>query len=219
MKRIGVIGTGRFGYALCESLCRRGAEVVVMDDDKETVQRVSQFAARSAQGDASDIRALTDMGFQDCDAAVVAIGTNMEGSILATMNLKELGVPYIVAKAGSDLHGKVLERVGADLVVYPNRERAQRLARSLLAGSAVDYFEISEGVSVVEMAAPPGFVGKSLIEADIRRKHNVTVLAIRRPAQGSGKARDVISPSGDDVMQAGDTLILFGPDESLDSLS
>jgi trk system potassium uptake protein TrkA len=142
----------------------------------------------------------------------------MESSILATMNLKELDVPRIVAKAGTDLHGKVLERVGADQVVYPNRERAQRLARSLLARSPVDYFEIAEGVSVVEISAPPELVGQTLIESEIRKKHGITVLCIKRVGK-DGKQTQVASPSGDEIIEASDILTIFGPDKKLEALS
>jgi trk system potassium uptake protein TrkA len=135
------------------------------------------------------------------------------------MNLKELAVPRIVAKAGSDLHGKVLERVGADLVVYPNRERAQRLARSLLARSPVDYFEIAEGVSVVEISAPPEMVGQTLIESEIRKTHGITVLCIKRTDKEDGKPIQIASPAGDEVIQANDILTIFGPDKKLESLS
>lgn len=219
MKRVGVIGAGRFGMSLAESLSRRGAEVVLLDNDRETVHRLASIVTKAVEGDASDMRALAGAGMQDCDTAVVAIGTDMEGSILATMNLKELKVPYIVAKAGSDRHGIVLERIGADLVVYPNKERAERLARSLLARSELDYFEISDGVSVVEMAAPGQFVGKTLLEGNIRQRHGVTVLAIKRgPGKGDNQ-ESIFSPAADEVVREDDILVLFGPDKKLDALS
>jgi len=191
---------------------------VLLDRDREIVQRLSDVISMAVRGDGTDIAVLSEAGFRDCNAAVVAIGTNMEASILATMSLKELQIPYIVAKAASDLHGKVLDRVGADLVVYPNRERAQRLARSLLAPSMLDYFHISEGASVVEMNAPVDFSGKSLSELRVRQAHRITVLAIKRPGT-DGSVQQIISPGAEEVIQAGDTLVLFGPNDQIEKLS
>lgn len=219
MKRIGVIGAGRFGTALVENLAQRGAEVLVLDCKKEIVQRMSTLVEEAVHGDATNMDVLMGTGFQKCDAVVVAIGTNMEASILAVMNLKEIKVSNIIAKAGSDMHGKVLERIGATQVIYPEKERAQRLARGLLARSAVDYFEISDGVSVAEIKAPNQFVGKTLVDANIRKAYGVTILAIKRGEKGKEKQINIISPTGDDVIQEGDTLLLFGPDNKLEDIS
>lgn len=134
------------------------------------------------------------------------------------MNLKELNVPQVIAKAGSDTHGRVLERIGVDLVVYPNKERAERLSRSILSHSAVDFFEVLKGVSVVELPTPDDFVGKTLAQAEVRRSRGVTILAIKRKGGPKGDEESVISPSGDDVINEGDTLILFGPDKKLETM-
>ena len=221
MKRIGIVGAGGFGWDLAHFLASSGAEVLLLDRNQDIVQRISATIGTALQGDGTDKSVLSKAGFQNCDAAVVAIGEAMESSILATMNLKEIGVKFVVARAVSDMHGRVLQRVGADQVVYPNKERAQRLARSLRAGSAVDYFSISEGVSVVEMKAPSVFAGKSLAETDMRRKHGVTVLAIKRNVDGGDPSdlQTIASPSGDDVVRADDILLLFGSDDSFRALS
>jgi len=191
----------------------------VLDHEREIVQRMATLVAKAVQGNGTDLHVLNEAGFKECDTAIVAIGNNMEGSILTAMNLKELGVPDIVAKAVTDMHGKVLERIGVNLVIYPDRERAQRLARSLLAGSPLDYFEISEGVSVVEMTAPSAFAGKNLIETEMRRTHRITVLAIKRPSGANGKEKRIISPTADDVIESGDVLVLFGPNKELEALA
>ena len=219
MKRIGIIGAGRFGVSLAENLTRRGAEVLLMDSNKDTVQHLSALVSKVVQGNGSNKATLQKAGFQECDTAVVAIGSNMEASILATMNLKELKLSNVVAKAGSEMHGKVLERIGADQVIYPEKERAQRLARTLLARSAVDYFEISDGVSVAEMKAPSQFVGKTLIQTNIRSKHEITILAIKRGTNAAGTQEKIISPAGDTIIMEGDTLVFFGPDKNLEAIS
>ena len=124
MKRIGIIGAGRFGSSLAESLAEHGAEVLLIDQNREVIQELSEFVTRAVEGDVTNQRTLEDAGFQECDVVVVAIGNNLEGSIMATVNCKALGVPTVVAKANSDVHGKILQRVGADMVVYPNRDIA-----------------------------------------------------------------------------------------------
>jgi trk system potassium uptake protein TrkA len=219
MKRIGVIGAGQFGTSLAESLVRRGVEVLLLDRDAQTVQRMSEVVTSAVEGDALDQQVLVRAGFQECDTVVVAIGNNVQSSVIAVMNLKEIGVKRVVGKASSQLHAKVLERLGADLVVHPDRERAQRLARSLLARSALDFHEVSEGASVIEMKAPDQFVGRSLAESGIRKAYGVTVLAIKRAPDEEGKRDTVISPTADDLIREGDTLVLYGPDLLLDALA
>ncbi len=218
MKRIGIVGAGKFGVALAEALAAKGGEVLMLDINRDTVQRVSSLVSKAVQGDASDPRVLQDAGFADCDAAIVAIGTNMEGSILATVNLKELGLPNVIGKAVSDTHGKVLERVGADMVVYPDRDRATRLARSLLADSPVDYFEIIEGISVAEVSVPTFLIGQTLIDAAVRRNHGITILAIRRKADPD-EPRLTIIPTGEERLQESDVLLVFGCDDDIERLS
>lgn len=218
MKRFGIIGAGRFGMALAESLAANGAEVILLDRDRDTVQALAQTPIKAIQGDASNPRTLRDAGFQNCEAVVIAIGDHMEGSVLATVNCKELGIPTVVAKASTDLHGKVLERVGADVVVYPNRDRALRLARSLLSRTPIDLFEIADGYSVAEVAAPKVLLGKTLIESGVRQKFGVTVLAIRRHASDPRSPRNTLIANGTEVIEEKDILVVFGPDASLDEL-
>lgn len=220
MKRIGIIGAGRFGSTLAENLVERGAEVILLDRDKEVIQRLSAVPLmRAIQGDATNEKALTEAGFKDCRATVVAISENMEASIMATVMLKEMNVPMIVAKAGSDIHGKVLERIGADTVVYPEKDRARRLARSLLASSALDIFEVADGVSIAEMKVSDELAGKTLGEAGIRRQYGVTVLVIRRAPDAHGKQKNLVGPTAEDRIEKGDTLIVFGADKQVDALS
>jgi len=219
MRRIGIIGAGRFGASLAENLSRRGVEILLLDRDGETVQRMSTMVSSSVQGDATDKETLVKAGFQECDTVVVAVGADVESSIIATLNLKEMEVPSVITKATTDQHGRVLARLGASLVVYPDKERAQRLARSLLARSAMDFFEISEGASVVEMKAPKQFSGRSLAESGIRKAYGVTVLVIKRAPGPDGKRETVISPTADEVIYEDDTLVIFGPDLLLDAIA
>ncbi|MBN1670782.1 MAG: TrkA family potassium uptake protein [Kiritimatiellae bacterium] len=215
MQRIGVIGMSEFGFVLAESLAEKGADVLVLDHDREKVKRMAGIVPKAVEGDATDAEALEQAGFADCDIAVVAIGSDMEASILATIILKEMKVPEVLSRAASDLHGKVLERVGADRVVYPSKDMARRLARSLWAPTVLDYVEVSEGVSILQMKAPQRWVGKTLNEAEIRQSHGVTVLGIRRAPDADGRTHYLAAPTGADVIVQGDTLTLFGPDKCL----
>ena len=218
MKRIGIIGAGRFGMALAESLANAGAEVVLIDRNRPAMQMAGEFAT-ALQGDATQPHVLEEAGFGECDVVVVAIGSNMEASMMATANCKELGVPNVVAKATSELHGKILRRIGADSVVYPDRDSAHRLAMSIANHNVIDFFEVSEGYSIAEIATPEDIRGKTLAEADLRKRTGVTVLCIRRPAADAKKPRKVIVPQADDVLNADDRLIVFGETRKLDSLS
>lgn len=218
MQRIGIIGAGRFGMVLAQSLAERGADVLLMDADRDKINRVSSSISKAVRGDATDADALTEAGFGECDSVVVAIGGSMEASILATIMLKEMNIREIVARAESDIHGKVLERVGADRVVHPNRDMARRVARSIWAPTVLDYFQISDGVSIMEVIAPKRFIGKSLAESKIRNELGVTVLALRRAPDADGKRTRIVTPTGNDVIEEGDSLTVFGDDKHLRKL-
>jgi len=218
MKRIGIIGAGRFGMSLAESLANAGAEVILIDRNRPAMQLAGEFAT-ALQGDATQPHVLEEAGFGECDVVVVAIGSNMEASVMATANCKELGVPNVVAKATSELHGKILRRIGADSVIYPDRDSAHRLAMSIANHNVIDFFEVSEGYSIAEIAVPEDIRGKTLAEADLRKKSGMTVLCIRRSDGDAKKQRKVLIPQPDDVIQSDDRLIVFGETRQLDALA
>ena len=218
MKRIGIVGAGRFGMSLAESLANAGAEVVLIDRNRPAMQNASEFAT-ALQGDATQRIVLEEAGFAECDVVIVAIGSNMEASIMATANCKELGVPNVVAKATSELHGKILRKLGADSVVYPDRDSAHRLARAIANHSVVDFLEVSEGYSIAEIDVPDGVRGLTLAEADLRKKNGVTVLCIRRADEDPKRPRKIVIPQASDTLEPGDRLIVFGETRRLDSLS
>ena len=218
MKRIGIIGAGRFGAALAESLSNAGAEVLLIDRNRPAMQVASDFCT-ALQGDATQPHVLEEAGFGECDVVVVAIGSNIEASMMATANCKELGVPSVVAKATSELHGKILKRIGADNVIYPDRDSARRLANSIATHNAMDFFEVSDGYSICEVDVPESLQGKTLAEADLRRQKGITVLCIRRTVDDPKKPRKVIFPDASDAMLPGDRLIVFGESKKVDALS
>ena len=219
MKRIGIIGAGRFGRALADSLAEHGAEILLIDQNRDVIQEFSEFVTKAVEGDVTNVRVLEDAGIQECDVVVIAIGSNLEGSIMATVNCKDLKVPWVVAKANSDLHGKILKRVGADQVVYPNRDCAKRISRTLLSKGSIDLFEISDGFSIAEIDVPAALQNKSLAEAEVRKAFGVTVLCVRRLAENPQDPRRVIIPQPTEVIQPDDKLLVFGTDKQIDAIA
>ena len=207
MKRVGIIGAGRFGMALAESLSNAGKEVILIDRNRPAMQSASEFAT-ALQGDATQPHVLEEAGFGECDLAVIAIGSNIESSMMATANCKELGIPSVVAKATSELHGKILRRIGADSVIYPDRDSAHRLARAIVNHNAVDFLEVSEG-----------FVGKSLAESDFRKATGLLVLCVRRVNEDPGQPRSLLTPQPTEVLRVDDKLIVFGETKRLDAFT
>lgn len=219
-KRIGIIGSGRFGDALVQALTAQGAEVILMDTDRRKIQELSEYVTKAIEGDATNIHALEEAGFASCDTVVVAIGENVEGSVMATVNCKDLGVRTVVAKASTEVHGRVLRRVGADVVIFPDRDRAQRLARSLLTISQVDLFEIADGLCAAEVSPPDILDGKTLAEADVRGHFDVTVLAVRRLDDVDPAApRRLLIPKADTQIRSDDRLFIFGTSDKIDAFT
>ena len=219
MRRIGIIGAGRFGLSLAESLAEAGQEVLLLDRNGSLVQKARDIVEQAIQGDATDARTLDEAGLRECDVAVVAIGSNIEASTLATANCKELGTETVVAKATSELHGKILQKIGADQVIFPDHESAHRLARSLANRGAFDLLEISEGCSIAEINVPESCVDKTLAQADLRNKTGVTVLCIRRQDENPKKPRAIMIPGPNDQIHGDDKLIVFGTTKQIDELN
>ena len=219
MRRVGVVGAGRFGMALAQSLAETGIEVVLVDRNGSLVQAAAKSGIGAVQGDATNPLTLEEAGFRECDVAVVAIGSNIEASTLATANCKEIGVPTVVAKAASELHGKILSKIGADQVVYPDRDSAHRLAHTISTRGAFDLLEISEGCSIAEINVPESCKDKTLAQADLRKKTGVTVLCIRRLDENPKKPRAIVIPGPNDQIHADDKLIVFGTMKQIDALT
>lgn len=210
-KQFAVIGLGRFGSSVARTLYELGHEVLAIDASEERVQAMVNSVTHVVQGDATDENALRALGIRNVDVAVVAIG-DLQASILATVILKELGVRTILAKAVSQLHGKVLERVGADRIVYPERDMGVRAAHNLVSGNLIDYIELSPGFSIVEVIAKESFAGRTLQQLDLRAKYGISIVAIKRGEQV------LVGPGADDVIQEGDILVAMGEDEKLERL-
>jgi trk system potassium uptake protein TrkA len=218
-KQFGVIGLGRFGSAMAMTLTELGHDVIGVDGDEARVQQLADVITHALQIDATDEKALRAAGVQDVDVAVVSIGENIESSLLVVMQLKELGIATIVAKAVTPLHGRILEKLGVSRVIFPEREMAIRLAHSLVMPNVIDYIELSRDFSIVEVPAPEAFVGRTLKQLELRPRLGLTLIAIKRQAAdgGAGVVTN-IAPSADETIRSGDVLALLGSNERLNQL-
>lgn len=212
MKSYVVVGLGRFGAEVARKLCTLGCEVLAMDTQSELVQQLGNDVTHAVVGDARDKEVLRALGVRNFDCAIVAIGGSLADSVLATMNLKELGVPYIVCKAHDETHRQVLQKLGADRVVIPEQENADRLARSLSSPNVLDYIDLSDDYGIIEVPAPKGWINKTLVEIDVRKKLGVNIIAVRR----DGKID--VSPGAAYRISAGDIMVVLGDTDALNKV-
>lgn len=211
-KQFLVLGLGRFGASLAESLCKMGHEVLAVDSDEQLVADVAPYVTQAVQADATDEDALESLGVKNFDVAIVSIGSNVRDSILVSVLCKEMGVPYVVAKAVDDLHAKVLRKVGVDRVVFPERDMGQRMAKSLVMPNILDLVELADGYEIAEVVAPASWCGRTLAEINVRRKYGVSVIALRR-----GQTL-LASPGAEERPQSGDVLVLLGKSQDIDDI-
>ena len=209
MKSFVVVGLGRFGTQAALRLCQQGCEVLAIDTHSELVQQLGDDVTQAVVADARDKEVLRALGVKDFDCAIVAIGDSLADSVLATMNLKELGVPYIVCKAHDETHRQVLKKLGADRIVIPEKEQADRLAKSLSSANVLDYIELSEDYGIIEVPAPGKWQEKSLIELNVRAKLGVNILAVKRDGHIT------VSPAADFRIAQGDILVVLGDTAAL----
>ena len=203
-----VAGLGLFGTSVALTLQQMGYEVYTLDSEESLVQNLSTQLNYVVCGDASDKKTLQSLPLEDIDVAVVAIG-NVERNMMCTMLLKELGIKQVVAKAINNLHGAMLNKIGADKVVYAERDMGERVAHNLISAGVMDYIELSSEISVMSLAIPTEFVGKNLIEADLRRRYDVNVVAIKRDG------RTIVNPKAQEVFQPEDEIIVLGTHEGV----
>lgn len=209
MKSYVVIGLGRFGTEVARHLYEQGCEVLVIDSSADLVQQISDNVTHAVVGDARDKEVLKALGVKEFDCGIVAIGASLADSVLATMNLKELGVPYVVCKAHDETHKEVLRKLGADRIVIPEKEQASRLAKSLASHNVLDYIELSEDYGIIDVPAPASWTDKSLIELNVRAKLGVNILAIKRDGGIT------VSPAADFRIAKGDIVVVLGDTDAL----
>ena len=212
MKTFVVIGLGRFGSAVAKRLYELGREVLAIDENPEQVQQVAESVTRAVTADCKDKEVLRALGVGSIDCAIVAIGSDLTDSILTTMTLKELGVPQVICKAQNESPKKVLQKLGADRVILPEREMANKLAQGLASANVMEYIELSPDYGIVEFVAPEKWQGKTLRELNIRVKVGVNVIAIRKAE------KIIVSPQAEYTVEPKDTLVALGDNKALEAV-
>ncbi|QMV40861.1 potassium channel family protein [Cohnella cholangitidis] len=210
MNQFVIIGLGRFGSSLGTELIKLGYEVLGVDRDEEKVQELSNVLTHAVVADATEEEVLRSVGARNFDCGVVAIGDDIQASILATILLKDLGVKKVVAKAVSDLHGRVLERVGVDRIIYPERDMGVRVAHQLVSPNLLDYIELSKQYTIAELAVPQCLAGKSLDDVNPRGRFGCSIVAINKP-QGI-----IIAPVAKDVLSTDDVMVVIGTNDQIE---
>lgn len=210
MKReFAVIGLGRFGGSICEELSMEGMNVLAIDINEQKINEYKNIASYAVIADSTDERILQELDVQNIDHVIVAIGDDLQASILTTVILADMGISRITVKAQNDYHAKILEKIGAHQVVHPERDMGRRLAHSIISSNILDYLELSDEHSMVEVMAGKNMIGQTLIELNIRANFGCNVVGIRR-----GKELNV-SPSADEKIQHNDVLIVIGSNEAI----
>jgi len=209
-----IIGLGRFGGSICRTLIESGQEVLAIDSNEDRVNEYMNIATHAVVGNAQDEMTLRSLGIRNFDHVIVAIGEDIQASILVTLMVKEMGVPNVVAKAQNEYHARVLEKIGADRVVHPERDMGARIAHNLVSKNILEFIELSDEFSLAEIrVANPRFFNKSLLELNFRQRFGLTVVAIRRVA-----GNVVVSPSADEIVRENDNLLVIGNTDEVDLL-
>jgi len=209
MKQFAVIGLGNFGLALVRALISQGNEVMALDSDEERVSQVRDIATQAVVGDCKNEQLLAALGLKDFDCVVVALGQDKETNLLVSLLCREMGAKMLVSRATSELHARVLEKIGVDKVIYPERDMAARLAHTLTSQQVMEVIQLSEDYSLVELEVPGEWFGKTLRELNIRQAFGMNVIAIRRGGQTH------ISPRPDDLLMPEDTVSVVSSNESI----
>ena len=223
MKQFVVIGAGRFGSAVAVTLAKKGKQVLVLDKDEQTVQRLSEIVTQAVQIDITDPNSLARLDIGEIDVAVVGIAGDLEAAILVTLQLKEMGVKTVVVKAKTNAEKKILSRIGADRIVFPERDMGVRVANSLISPTIFDYIQVSPGFGIVETRVPEAIQGQTLVEANIRARFGIDIVAIRRRApkldrKGQSVLKDtlLIAPRAEEVLGENDILVIIGEEEKIE---
>jgi trk system potassium uptake protein TrkA len=212
-KQFMVLGMGLFGSSLAKALHEMGHEVLAVDSDADLVEAISPYVTQAVQIDATDEAALQELGVRNFDAVIVSIGKNLRDSILVCVIIKELGVPYLIAKATDEIHAKVLRKIGVDRVVFPERDMGVRVAKSLITPNVLEMMEFSGDYRLIEIILPSKWAGHSIIEIDVRKKYGISILAIQRDGEF------IVSPSPDAVFEIGDILLVLGQKDDIANIS
>ena len=213
-KQFVVLGLGSFGASVAVTLQKLGCDVVAVDQDMELVTEIAEKVTYAMQADIENPRLLESLGSKNFDGMVIGSSENLEGSILATLAAREMGIPYILCKAHDERHARVLRKIGADAVVFPEEEMGRKIAKNLVSANLADWIELSPDYSIVETAIPKRWVGKTLKELDVRRNYEVNVVGIKEEEEGHVE----ITPNPDLPLRDGMILMLIGANEALERI-
>lgn len=214
MKRVVVIGLGIFGFNIAKDLYENGIEVIAVDKDKEMVQKIKDFSTKAVLADGTDKEVMESIGIQEDDTVIISFGENLAASTLITLHLKEMKVRNIIVKAPNEDHKRVLEKVGATEVIIPEREMADKVAKSIISPNILDYIPLSEDYTISEIVPPSSFMGKTIGELHLRTKHHIEVIAVRETLP----ERLTMVPRAEFVIKDSDVLVVIGKDKDIQKI-
>jgi len=212
-KEFVVLGLGIFGKSVATTLAESGCEILVVDLNEDKINEIADKVTYAVKADATDADTLKTLGISNFDGAIIAMGESFESSVMATILVKELGIPYVLAKANSELHARILKRVGADMVVFPEKETGIKIANNLMSDNFFDAIELSSTFSMMDIEVLDEWIGKSLKDLKLRSTHKINVIGIRK------KENLNINPAADDAIEKGDVLVIIGNNETLNKLA
>lgn len=212
-KEFVVFGLGRFGKSVATTLAESGCEVLVVDNDDAKIQEMADIVTYAVKADVTSLEILETLGISNFDGAIVGIGEDLEASVMVTILVKELGIPYVLAKAQTELHAKILKKVGADAIVFPEKETGVRIAHNLLMGNFFDAIELSSRYSIMEIDTPDEWNGRNLMELDLRAKYKINVIGIKRQDSID------VNPSPQYKVLRNDIMVVIGENEMLNKLA
>ncbi|MEW5806403.1 MAG: TrkA family potassium uptake protein [Acidobacteriota bacterium] len=212
MKSIAIIGLGSFGFNFAKNIQSQGIDVIAIDSNPDVVQAISEFIPRAIVADATDRKQLKDLGIDSVDVAVVSLGDRMDKSIIAVLHLKSLGIKEIFVKAISDEHAHILELLDVSKVIHPEKDAAERLAKSIVNPNILEYLPLMGEFSVMEIEAPEEFFGKNLVELNLRQQYGITVIAVSH----SNKDRRIVAPTPSYIISKGSILVIIGENKDIE---
>ena len=214
MRNIAIIGLSSFGFYLCKFLSESGVQVMAIDNSEDKIDRIKSFVKKAIVADANDKETLKNLSINEFDAVVISVGEKIDASVLMTLYLRELGVKEIIAKATTNDHAKVLHIVGATNIIFPERDMAKRVAHTMRSDNLLDYVSLGGDHSVIEIAPPQPWIGKTLAELDIRREYNVQIIMIKEIVPEN----TIMIPSGEHIIKDSDALIIIGKNKNLERI-
>ena len=214
MKRVVVIGLGIFGFNIAKDLYENGIEVIAIDKDKEVIQKIRDYSTKAILADGTEKEVMESIGIQEDDVVIVSFGEDLAAATLITLHLKEMMIKHIIVKAPDEDHKHVLEKVGATEVVIPEKEMADKIAKSLISPNVLDYIPLSEDYTICELVPPPGFMGKTIAELHLRSRYHIEVIAVREVLP----ERIIMVPHADFVIKDSDILVVIGRDKDIQKI-